>query len=351
MTKPVRYSALLLTALAATALTGCEDDPTRPQPQSDEREYAVVLNSVGLTLTVFPTDAPDSTTTIPLGANGTPASLATRGEVALVPLGIFPAVAVVDLAAGSVVDVIALPQGSGATGVAIVDDSLAFVANPELNTVSPVRYREGVALEPIDVGVYPTSLVALGNRVYVLEANLVDFSPDGPSSVSVIDAIALDVDTTFMLSGRNAGDALLSGDSVLYVLNRGDFGLDNGSVSVVPLPATAERERFDGFGAGTGTLSDLDGDLLVSSYVYGLALYDPETRSFLTAPEDGVFPPDAANVLGAGADADDRLYSIDAGDCTEPGRVWIWEGSLADVEQAEAVTVGSCPLDILFTTF
>lgn len=348
MTKP---AAFIAATLAATLLSGCEDDPVRPAPQGEAREYAVVLNSVGLTLTVFPTDAPDSTTTIPLGATGTPASLAVRGDVALVPLGVFPAVAVVDLAAGSVIDVIALPTGSGATGVAIVDDSVAFVANPELNSVSPVRYRDGVALEPIDVGVYPTSLVAHEGRVYVLEANLIDFVPDGPSSVSVIDAHDLEVDTSFMLSGRNAGDAVLSGDTVLYVLNRGDFGVANGSVSVVPLPGVAERERLDGFDEGTGTLSDFDGELLVSSYVYGLALYDPQTRAFTTAPEEGVFPPDAANVLGAGADADHRLYSIDAGGCSEPGRVWVWEGTLADVDQAEPVTVGACPLDIAFTTF
>lgn len=344
----------LSTALLATALTGaygCTDEPTRPTPSQDERDYAVVLNSVGLTLTVFPTEAQDSATTIPLGATGTPASLAVRGAVALVPLGIVPAVAVVDLAARVVLDVIALPAGSGATGVAIVDDSLAFVANPELNSVSPVLYRAGVALDPIEVGIYPTALVAHGDRAYVLEANLVDFMPDGPSSVSVIDAATLALDTAFMLSGRNAGDAVLSGDSVMYVLNRGDYGLGNGSVSVVPLPGVAERERFDDFGEGTGTLAELDGDLLVASYVYGLALYDPQAHAFTIAPEAGVFPPDADNVLAASVGPDDRLYAVDARDCTEPGRVWVWQGQPDDAGDAQPVTVGSCPIDVVFTTF
>ena len=339
-------------ALLLATVWACGDEPTRPTPPSDVRDYAVVLNSVGLTLTVFPLAAPDSTTTIPLGATGTPASMAVRGDVALVPLGILSAVAVVDLAAGDVTDVIPLPQGSGATGVAIVDDSLAFVANPELNSVSPVRYRDGTALEPIPVGIYPTAIVAHGDLVYVLEANLVDFVPDGPSSVSVIDALTLAVDTTFTLSGRNAGDAVLSGDSVLYVLNRGDFGVGNGTVSVIPLPGVLERERIDGFGDGTGTLAETpSGDLLVSSFVYGLALYDPQTRAFTVAPEDGIFPPGAANVLGAGVGPHGEFYSIDAGDCSEPGRVWIWQGTLTDADQAEPVTVGSCPIDILFTTF
>ena len=350
MTKKLLSIAALTFALAAS-LAGCDDEPTRPVPRGDAREHAVVLNSVGLTLTVFPTGVPDSNTTISLGPTGTPASLAVRGDVALVPLGVFPAVAVVDLAAASIVDVIALPEGSGATGVAIVDDSLAFVANPELNTVSPVRYRDGVALEPIEVGAYPTALVAHGDRVYVLEANLVNFVPDGPSTVSVIDADALEVIAAFMLSGRNAGDGVLSGDSVLYVLNRGDFGVANGSVSLVRLPATAESDRLDGFGEGTGTLSELEGDLLVSSYDYGLASYDPQTRTFVTPPEAGVFPTQASNVLGAGVDAQGRMYAIDADDCTAPGRVWIWEGTLEDADQAQPTTVGSCPIDIVFTTF
>lgn len=340
-------------ALACSfTLAACDDDPVRPDGGADARDYGVVLNSTGLTLTVFPTEAPDSTVTIPLGADGTPSSLAVRDSFALVPLGVFPAVAVVDLDQGEVLHVIALPAGSGATGVAIVDDSLAFVANPELNTVSPVRYRDGVALDAIDVGVYPTALVAHDGRVYVLEANLVDFVPDGPSTVSVIDAGTLEVDADFTLSGRNAGDALVSGDTVLYVLNRGDFGSDNGSVSVVRLPVAAESEHFDGFGAGTGTIAELeDGDLLVSSFVYGLAQFDARAEEFVTSPDVGAFPTGAENILAAAVDADGRLYAIDARDCAQPGAVYVWEGTLADIGSAQPVTVGSCPLDLEFGTW
>ena len=60
----------------------------------------------------FPVDAPDSTRTIPLGASGTPVSLAVRGDIALVPLGVFPAVAVVDLAQGVVLRTIPLPEAT-----------------------------------------------------------------------------------------------------------------------------------------------------------------------------------------------------------------------------------------------
>ena len=60
------------------------------------------------------------------------------------PLGLDNAVAVVDLVDAKVVQTIPLPDNSGATGSAIVDDSIAFVANPNLNTVSRVNYLRRV---------------------------------------------------------------------------------------------------------------------------------------------------------------------------------------------------------------
>lgn len=350
---PPRRTAAALALGACMLASACEDDPIRPSG-GDPREYGVVLNSTGLSLTVFPVDAPDSSYTIPLGPSGTPATQAVRGGIALVPLGTTSAVAVVDLAAGTVLRTIPLPTNGGATGVAIANDSMAFVANPELNSVSPVNYRSGTALTPIAVGPYPQSLEALGDRVFVLEANLASFEVQGVSSISVIDADALEVDASFALGGRNAGDALVSGDSVLYVLNRGDFGDDNGSVSVIRLPVAAEADHHEGFGGGTGTLAEFGpgADLAVSSYLYGVALFDPQAGSFIVGPEDGVTPPGASNVLAVGTDSEDRIYVVGAGNCIAPGVVQRVTGSLAaPTGPIVPITVGSCPVDIAFTTF
>lgn len=344
-----RAAAGALLFSAVTFATGCDDDPTRPSGGAP-REHGVVLNSTGLSLTVFPVAAPDSTRTIPLGPDGTPGSLAVRGDIALVPLGVFPAVAVVDLAEGVVLRTIPLPAAGGATGVAIVNDSIAFVANPELNSVTPVNYRAGTARAAIDVGVYPQALEAIGDRVFVLEANLVNFTPVGVSTISVIDAGTMEVDADFALGGRNAGDALVSGDSMLYVLHRGDFGEENGSLSVIRLPLAAEAVHHEGFGAGTGTLAELDGDLAISSWAYGLALFDPASASFVVAPEDAIVPEDAVNVLAVGSDAGGRLYVVAAGDCVAPGEVVRLAGGV-DAEPDARITTGACPLAIDFTTF
>ena len=343
-----RRALSFVALVACTAVSACEDDPMRPTG-GQPREYAVLLNSVSNSLTVFPVAAPDSTRTIALGPTGTPTTLDVRGSIALVPLGLFPAVAVVDLAEGVVTRTIPLPDNGGATGVAIANDSIAFVGNPELNTVSPVRYRAGTAAAAIAVGGYPTALAAVNDRVVVLEANLVDFVPSGPSTVSVIDAEEWVVDAEFPLAGRNAGDALVLGDSVVLVLHRGDFGAANGSVSVIRLPLAAEAEHHPGFGEGTGTLARLgDGQIAVSSWAYGIALFDRLAGAFTIAPSNGVVPEGAVNVLAVATDGEGRLYVVSAGDCSAPGSLLRLDDAL---EVEAAATVGSCPIDAAFTTF
>lgn len=344
----MRRKRFLVPALILSLGVGaCEEDPMRPGGRP--REYAVVLNSVSNSLTVFPVDDPDSTRTIGLGGTGTPTTLAVRGSVALVPLGLYSAVAVVDLVAGAVARTISLPLGGGATGVTIVNDSVAFVGNPELNTVSPVRYHVGNIGPEIPVGGYPTALAAVGDRVFVLEANLVDFSPAGPSTVSVIDADSWEVDADFTLSGRNAGDALVLGDSVVLVLNRGDYGAANGSLSVIRMPVASEAEHHEGFGEGTGTLALLrDGRLAVSSWAYGLSLFDLAAAEFTVDPSNGLIPGAAVNVLAIATDSRQRLYLVAAGDCSAPGRLLRLDD---DFDVLAVANVESCPIDAAFTTF
>src|SRR5690348_1828085 len=130
---PGRVAFLLPFALAACAAT----EPLPPAPE----EVLVVVNSTARSLTVAPTGAPNTAVTIPLGASSdVPAGLAARGGVALVPLGDDDAVAVVDLRAGTVTTTYDLAAGSGATGAAVVDDSIGYVALPKLNKVTRITY-------------------------------------------------------------------------------------------------------------------------------------------------------------------------------------------------------------------
>lgn len=337
----------LLPAVLFT-LAACDDDPARPGVDAPNREYGVVLNSVSASLTVFPLAAPDSTRAIALDPSSTATSVAVRGDIALVPLGLVSAVAVVDLRDGVVERTIPLPSGSGATGVAIVSDSLALVANPGLNLVTPVRYRAGTTAGAIPVGPYPTALLAAGGEVFVVEANLEGFVPAGPSSISVIDVSSLAVTRTFQLSGENAADAAHNG-STLFVLNAGVFDSASATLSEAATPLAAQTAHHTGFGLFANEIEVLaNGQLAIASPVYGIAVFDAGSASFVATPDAALLPGGASNVLGIGTDLSDRLWLVDAGDCASPGTAMLLTSAFAVAQEVE---VGVCPDAIVFTEF
>ena len=100
--------------LALVAALGCADTNA---PLPDPVEVLLVVNSTGNTLSIVPVDAPNSATQVPLGGTTpTPVGVSAREGVALVPLGLDNAVAVVDLRAATLMRTIPLPDNSGATG-------------------------------------------------------------------------------------------------------------------------------------------------------------------------------------------------------------------------------------------
>src|SRR5215212_331238 len=133
-----RLAALVLAASAAA----CSDGPYVPHGVPERME--VIVNSVSNSLTLVSTDSATPTPiNVGLGAQGTPVGAAVRGAVAVVPLGVYPFAAIVDLRTGTVVRTATLPANSGATGAAFLNDSIALVGNPNRNSVSPVNVNTG----------------------------------------------------------------------------------------------------------------------------------------------------------------------------------------------------------------
>lgn len=328
------------------AVTGCVDgtgpEPIEPQP------VGVVVNSVDNSLTVFPVDEPAAAETIGLGGDGTPVGAAIAGSLVVVPLGLTPAAAVVDLRQGLLLHTIALPQGSGATGAAVFGTDSALVANPGLNSVSVIDAAAGSAGAEIEVGPYPESIVAGGGVAYVVNRHLDEnFQTTGPGTVTVIDLASLTVVDTIQLSGTNPGAAVLSGDR-LYVLNAGSWGQNNGSLSVVNTGAGTEIDHVTGFGDFPGSLTlGPDGDLYVASYSYGVAIWDPATESFLRSPEEPVQPNGVSAVSSVGFDEEGRLYTLRP--FCAPGEPDVAFRLSAALQVEHTITVGNCPTEILFT--
>lgn len=309
-------------------------------------ETAVVVNSVDLSLTVFPVDTPSEALAIGLAPAGSPVSVAARGNHVVVPMGFLAAAVVVNLGNGAVTTV-PLPDNSGATGVAFLNDSIAFVANPNRNTVSRINVRSGTHEAEIDVGIYPQAVVAIDDRIMVMNAELDEsFRPVRQGAVSVVDPGTDSVVASILLSGFNPSAAELH-DGLLYIVNSGTFGMGDGSLSVVNPNAMQEVEHHAGFGEFPGDLAfDDAGNVYVSSFFYGIAVWDAAADSFVHPPDDPLAIGTHATSSGLGFDSRGRLYSLVPGDCIAPG---IIARAHTDLVLDREIDVGVCPIVITFT--
>src|ERR1051326_6656731 len=135
--------------LALALAVACSD---ALEQRSSAGQVIGVVNAAGRTLSVI--SAADFPVSPRAGQSGaaTATTIAGREHAFVVPLGAADAVGV-DLfftcppgALSLCIRpdyVLPLAPGSGATGVAIQDDSIAWVANPNLNTVTRLNYLSG----------------------------------------------------------------------------------------------------------------------------------------------------------------------------------------------------------------
>lgn len=332
-------------ALPLLLLAGCGDSPTEPSPP-ETVELGVVVNSVDLSLTLFPVDSLSSTWTVGLGADGSPVGVSIRGELAAVPMGIVPVLKVVDLRAGAVIRSVSLPQGSGATGSAWVDDSTVVVANPLRNTVSPVNVHTGEVGEEIPVGGYPEAVVSGGGKVFVLNSELgPDFLPSGPGSVTALDGGTLALLGIIQLSGENPGTGTVGPDGRLYVVNRGRFFGGNGSLSVVDTGTLEEIRHIEGFGDFPSAAAfGPDGYLYLAAFSFGVIVWDPVSGDFIRDVDHAIAPGEVPSVSGLAFDSQGRLYTL-LPECQAPAAAFRLDETYA---VADSVRVGTCPFGIGF---
>ena len=226
--------------------------------------------------------------------------------------------------------------------------SIAYVANPNLGSVSVINVSSATVGPEIPVGVFPQAIVIRDNRVYVLNAELdANFQPARPGRIKVIDAFFNAVLDTVVLSGLNPAAAAFGPDGLLYVVNSGAFGQANGSLSVVEPVTRVELEHHSGFGEFPGDIAfDASGFAYISSFSYGVAVWDATADSFVHPPDDPLLIDGRALSSGVGIDSDSRLYSLIPGDCIAPGAALRTRPNL-DFDRS--IGVGVCPIAITFT--
>ena len=330
-------------ALAIAGSTSCaETSAPLPAPE----EVVVVLNTNAATLSLIPVAAPTQVSTVPLGASDVrPASVATHGATAVVPLQGRDAIAVVDLRARQLVNTISLAPGSGVAGAALITDSLAYVSNSSLQTVTRINLSTGDTVS-IPVGRTPQQITFTRGRILVLNANLDgQGKPAGESWISVIDPAGslagAVVDSIPLVGPGNARFSTVAGDGLVYVVQDGNPTIDQGRLSVVDPVERTERASFGGFGFGPGDLASDEGDrLLISSRTEGLMEFDTAERKVVRGEGNGVA---IAGNTGVAVDSRGRIYALEAG-CSNNGIVHVLR---PDFTEIRSVPVGQCASQVL----
>jgi hypothetical protein len=301
----------------------------------------VVLNTTAATLSLIPVAAPTQVSTVPLGASDVlPVSVATRGATAVIPLRGRDALAVVDLRAGTLVNTIALAPGSGVAGAALISDSVAYVSNANLNTVTRVDLANGDTASTV-VGPTPQHLIFTRGRVLVMNSNLDAFGkPAGESSISVIDpsgdAASPLIGNIPLVGPGNARFSTIAGDGLVYVIQEGDPAVDQGRLSIVDPVDRRDLASFGGLGFGPGDLTADNGErLLISSRTEGLMEFNTAERTVVRGEGNGLLIP--AN-SGVALDSQGRIYALEAG-CSGNGTLHVLR---PDFTEIRAVPVGRC---------
>ena len=338
-----RTASRVASGIALAGVTACaETSAPLPPPE----EVVLVLNSTAATLSVVPVAAPTLVTTIPLGASDVePVTVATRGPTAVIPLRARDAVAVVDLRSRQLVNTIRLAPGSGVAGATLVGDSIAYVSNANLNTVTRVDLATGDTVSTA-VGNTPQHMTVTRGRVLVMNSNL-DLlgKPAGESSISIIDPASAPaagpIGTIELVGPGNARFSTIAADGLVYVIQEGDPSVDEGRLSIVDPVDRRELASFGGFGFGPGDLTADGADrVLISSRSEGLMEFDTAERTVVRGEGNGVVIP--ANSGGA-VDSRGRIYALEAG-CSGEGVLHVLR---PDFSEIRTVTVGECATQAL----
>jgi len=334
---------ILLAAVVLAA--GCSD--ALEQTSSAGQVVAVVSDPENSVSFVSATDF--SIETVAMQTRTAVTSAAGRGTVVLVLLGLIDSLAVVRTPGYCTVglcvpQVVLLPlaPGSGATGVAIQDDSIAWVANPALNTVTRLNYLTGGATGR-SVGVHPQAVAIVRARVFVANGNRADSAPPGPSWLSSFPccggAVAAD---SIPLTGVDPRVLVVGDDSLLYVLEAGHPGQSDGKLSIVDPVARTELAVVNGLGESPRAAAfHPSGRLLVG----GDEILEVNTlaRSVTRGPHQGVTT--AGPVSALVVDLRGRVYATSS--TCEFAAVGLPNVHVLspppDYRVIKTVTVGDCP--------
>lgn len=334
-------------------LAACSDD-TPPPPTFLEGTPSDpgILLAVNLEKALFmvQTGAPTQQVSIPLGAASavTPVGLSVSGTHAVVPLGNAASVAYVDLATETVDRYFTFPSGN-ATGSAFVNASTVVVCNQltdQCGKFDPAQASSEVQSLVTVTTPFPTSVTASGGRVFVVSANLDDnYMVAGPGVVTELNPATMEIVRTFTV-GTNPQYAAAYGGK-LYVVNSGDFAMNNGTLSVINLATNVVLPPIEGFGDFPGPINiDSRGHALISSFNYGTAVYNTISEEWLKSPAVPLCVPSSGGAYRGAADAttapNGDIYQAYFGNAaaSDPAYYFVFDGDTFVLKDSIPVPLG-----------
>lgn len=351
-----RRHAALLALAAMFTLAACGDDSPPPNYFIDGTPSDPgILLAVNLDKALFmlQTGAPDVRKSIPLGTSSavTPVGLSVWNTFAAVPLGNAASIAYVDLALLTVDRYFTFPSGN-ATGSAFVNGSTVVVCNQttdQCGKFDPAQAGTEVT-NLVTVTQFPSSVVATGGRVFVVSSNLDDsYMVAGPGVVTELNPTTMEVVRTFDV-GTNPQYAAAYNNK-LYVVNSGDFAMNNGTLSVINLGTNAVLPPIEGFGDFPGPINiDSRGHAVISSFNYGTAVYNTVSEEFLVSPAVPLCVPSSGGACRGAADAttapNGDIYQAYFGNAaaSDPAYYFVFDGDTFALKDSIAVPIGASGL-------
>ena len=188
-------------------------------------------------------------------------------------------------------------------------------------------------------GPEPMAATIVGGTLFVVNANAVNDSPAGPSSLTWLSIASPSSGGTIPLTGGNGQFITAGADGLLYIVTRGAAGGADGRLSIVDPQAKVEVAVINGLGELPGAaVYHPSGRLLIASATHGILEVNTLTRTLDRGPAQG-FMPGSDGVAALTLDQRGRVYAMSAS--CGPGTVRVLSAP-PDYEILRTVPAGSC---------